>query len=357
MSTLIGQGAYSCVFRPAINCNDTPSKEGSFISKITVEDQYIDNELTIAEKIKTIPNYFHFFAPIMETCPANLNKLVEKDLHDYKKCDLFKKTPAPSTPTVNEQKTETEPSIIDELTNSIKQAFSPSAPAAANITEKKFVYNKIRYIGEETLYNYFYLKKIDQQQINDVYDYLKYSIKLLQKNNIIHYDLKENNIMIHKLHHTPIIIDFGLSIDVSPFLGATNATLDQFKKIFYIYSPDYEVWCFEIHLICYLVNERKKSLDEKVLEEDVMLVIRDFENSPVFKIIKEKENYIVELQHFFIDFCNKTENAKQAILQLIGQFWKTWDMFSLGVCFLNMGIENENIIKSYMANPLLRVYI
>jgi len=49
----------------------------------------------------------------------------------------------------------------------------------------------------------------------DLYERITDSVQVLIKYKIVHYDLKENNILVEKRHQLPYIIDFGLSIDIS----------------------------------------------------------------------------------------------------------------------------------------------
>ena len=52
----------------------------------------------------------------------------------------------------------------------------------------------------------------------DLYERIMDSIQLLIQHKIVHYDLKENNILIEKIQQLPYIIDFGLSIDIERLL-------------------------------------------------------------------------------------------------------------------------------------------
>ena len=58
---------------------------------------------------------------------------------------------------------------------------------------------------------------------------------MLTSMNIVHYDLKGNNIMFNEINKLPLILDFGLSIK-----------MDELRQIiwisFYIYAPDYSPW-------------------------------------------------------------------------------------------------------------------
>jgi serine/threonine protein kinase len=296
--------------------------------------------MEIAQILKTIPRFYNNFAPIEENCGANINRFLENPETNAQECDLFK---------------------------------SAATEATDETEDKKFVYNKIRYIGEDDLYEYLNENK---SFLLETYDYLKYSIGLLQGAGIIHYDFKGNNVMIHDRHHTPIIIDFGLSINVNKLIAGAPAAaaqpptsppptpIDEAKRAFYVYSPTYEVWCFEIHFICYLICARGKiendvfvntSYDEPVTKEDLETVRADFQKSSLFKYL-DLDKYIAELS-YFDKYVSRP--AKDVVIDIIRDYWKTWDYYSLAMCYLNAGgLENDAIkgelLKFCSANPELR---
>jgi len=111
--------------------------------------------------------------------------------------------------------------------------------------------NQILYIGKHTLANYltqiastkpeqFILTLISGNII------LLEGLQKLIEAGIIHYDLRENNIMIKETDSRPIIIDFGISIDTSVEIK---------PSVFYIYYNEYAPWCIDIVVISFIVNE------------------------------------------------------------------------------------------------------
>ena len=66
---------------------------------------------------------------------------------------------------------------------------------------------------------------------------------MLLSMNIVHYDLKGNNIMFNEINKLPLILDFGLSIKMDELKA------DNLEKFFYIYAPEYTPWCLEIHYL------------------------------------------------------------------------------------------------------------
>lgn len=47
------------------------------------------------------------------------------------------------------------------------------------------------------------------------YIHILKGIKLLLENNVVHYDIKGDNILFDEIKEIPIIIDFGLSININ----------------------------------------------------------------------------------------------------------------------------------------------
>ena len=115
----------------------------------------------------------------------------------------------------------------------------------------------------------------------DLYERITDSVQVLIKYKIVHYDLKENNILVEKRHQLPYIIDFGLSIDIARLQehpwsekqeSHSKSTIDSdilyhtqssrifkynylWRQHFYVHAPDYFLWPIEVHLMTYLINE------------------------------------------------------------------------------------------------------
>jgi serine/threonine protein kinase len=314
----INQGTYGCVFRPAINCKGNLLKP-SFITKIQSEKSNSDKETHIGYIIKKIKGYSEYFAPILKTCNISLANIKNDEI---KKCDF-----------------------IDNKTT-------------------KIISNKMKYVGDKTLFDYFtYILEEKPDIITDIlfdcYLHLLEGIHILKKNNIIHYDLKENNIMYDETQDYPIIIDFGLSFETS--------NLRKYKELveaFYVYAPDYKPWCFEINIICYIIhNVEENDLDNNISISLLNNVIDDLfdknkmfshftpfrvsnaenvsplslETPPDVGVSNEKwrkennENYRKSLK----DFINLYSDLsyKELIDELLS-FSYSWDNYSLAVIFL-----------------------
>ena len=303
----INQGTYGCIFRPAINCKGNLLKS-SFITKIQSEKETSDKESKIGYKIKKIKGYSKYFAPILKTCNISIGNIKNDEI---KKCDF-----------------------IDNKTT-------------------KIISNKMKYVGDKTLFD-FLLSILEEtpNKINDTifdcYLHLLEGIELLHENNIIHYDLKENNIMYDEEKNLPIIIDFGLSFE--------NSNLHKYKHLlnaFYVYGPDYKPWCFEIHIISFIL----RNIDESDIDQQISLsflnkVIDDFlVKNTIFKYFKESDRY-KQYRNTLKDFLNQySELSYSDLISELIKYNYSWDNYSLAMIFFYF-IYKTNIHTNNMKHLL-----
>jgi serine/threonine protein kinase len=210
---LLNQGTFGCIFKPGIDCNGQIQTDKKFITKIQNSKNTSENEVHIGELIQSIPKYERFFSPIIENCQVDLSIIQNNEIN---KCDFIKDNKNNNKPL-------------------------------------KFESNIIKYAGKNTLFEYYehtqnhgikLLEHICNSHIR-----LLTALNKLNEQNIIHYDLKQNNIMC-KTNGYPIIIDFGISIDT------TRINPDNYIDLFYAYGPEYVPWCIEIHVISKIVHTR-----------------------------------------------------------------------------------------------------
>jgi serine/threonine protein kinase len=306
----INQGTYGCIFRPAMNCKGKLINS-SFVTKIQSEKENSDKETKIGYKIKKIQGYSKYFAPILKTCNVSIANIKNDEI---KKCDF-----------INEKTT-------------------------------KIISNKMKYVGDKTLFEYFLsIFKENPNKIQDVifdcYLHILKGIKLLHQNNIIHYDLKENNIMFDEQRQYPIIIDFGLSFE--------NTKLNEYEDLleaFYVYTPKYKPWCFEIHVISFIL----RNIDEKDMNEPISLsllnpVVTDFlKENTMFKYFKKSEKY-KHYENGLKEFLN--QYSELSYIDLINELIKydySWDNYSLAIIIF-YSIYTLRLDETYSMNILLKL--
>ena len=175
---LLSQGGFGCVYYPGFDCDGKADGDKKYVTKLQLNDVSSDNELFISEKIKKIDNYQNFFAPIESVCDIDL-RIINNDI--LEKCEVVK----------------------------------------GKGDYNKYTLMKIAYINQKNYFNAIRRDSIKNTyvivEIFNSFNYLLTSLNLLIQNNIVHFDLKEENIIYNQYSYNPIIIDFGISIDIGKF--------------------------------------------------------------------------------------------------------------------------------------------
>jgi serine/threonine protein kinase len=286
----ISEGGYGCVYHPALKCDGTEMKNRKYISKLQIDDYAGNNEIHISNLIRKIPLYKDFFVPIQSFC--KLNK-TEMSAGMIQKCKPLK-----------------------------------------NKKGKDVLLMKMDYIKGDTLYNYLASIQSPKQLIHEIihtYNYLTQSISLLLKHGIVHYDLKSPNIMYSSTYNTPYIIDFGLSISVNDLLSSKT----DLRDIFYVYAPDYYIWCPEIHFLNYIINVDDR-LDDHTIKTICKEVVR---HNRVYKQIytssqlKDHEDSLIA---YYVGKNAEFEGDSDKFIDFLIGTYDTWDSYSLSIMYLKI---------------------
>ena len=320
------QGGYGCVFHPGVSCKEDGLLTDKYITKIQASKDTSSREKVIGEKVKKIKNYADYYAPILSSCAVSLSNVSDSEI---KKCDIIKP---------------------DALT---------------------YAASKLRYVGKNTLLKHLLAKYTAKpiginREIVSTHKALLDGFKRLSDAGIIHYDVKDNNVMCEDKTGTPIIIDFGLSIDVS------EISANDYKDAFYVYGPDYGPWCLEIAMISYAANELKpddhimtggyvgfggatepiKWTDMEVKKEHIDRVIGDFikQNDAFADLLVDvqREKYRVNMTQYYSKYIGKQWKEMVTELQTHS---KSWDNYGLSVCYLyiinQLKLGEVALMKSY----------
>ncbi len=204
--------------------------------------------------------------------------------------------------------------------------------------------------GGETPTSYYVLSILF-----DLYERITDSIQLLIKYKIVHYDLKENNILIEKRHQLPYIIDFGLSIDVtrlqehpwsekqedhskttihSDILYQTQSSkIFQYNYLwrqhFYVHAPDYFLWPIEVHLMTYLINE-SDTLTQDSLQKICYEYISN--NKAITYMSREFKKKTFEIS--VATFSRFIDQPREQVLNELLKYWDKWDIYAVNIMFL-----------------------
>ena len=439
-SKLINQGSYGCIYYPSLpfklqkqsphtrrdadRDDHDPSndhKRKFYVSKLQKHNFHSEFEDYIGKKIQEIPSFDIFFVPVLTTHKIDLTTIKQKYVTD---CHAINKHFKPKTHHDHDQ---------DQHAHVKK--------ADLTRLNKQFVMQKMKYINGIYLHRHLQnivsesnhhtdthdhhtdhdtdtddhhtdhgdnddpstlvsktLRK-DEQQIKkyraefkrdelersyhlmsiafDLYERIMDSIQLLIQHKIVHYDLKENNILVEKTQQLPYIIDFGLSIDVERLLQhpwrekratastvsttttttstapstATTATIDSnvlyhpdsskifkdnylWKQHFYIHAPDYYLWPLEVHLMTYLINE-SDTLTEERLRKICFEYISN--NRAIEYMSREFKKDMFEIS--YATFSRFIDQPREKVLNELLIYWDKWDMYAINIMFLKIMYE------------------
>lgn len=344
---LINQGGYGCVYYPSLRCNPctkdksckTKFQKNKYVSKIQVLDN-TTNEYIVSKIITSILSFENYFAPIVNLCKVDLNRFDENQVDSYgDKCGVM-------------MKKKHKQFVMLHI------PYIPNGNFAKAITKKKAT----------SSFNF----------LIDSYNHLLQSMYLLFKNNIIHYDLKAENVLYDWNKDAPIVIDFGLSVRFNDIIKKlnlidgheiinsesikkskkgkskykkgliTSSIRSKLKKIFYVFAPDYYLWCLEIIFISFLLHGDMDHSDYSINYVDFndgtyVLTIEDVTNicSKYVKNNKGLKGFSAYFNDQFIqlsiNYYKKYIGMKSdEIIYHLLQYWYTWDTYSINIMYLKL---------------------
>jgi serine/threonine protein kinase len=294
--TLIGQGTYGCVFKPHLLCNgNVDKKDKEHVSKLIVlrrEDDYrIKNEMEIGKIILKSKKYSKYFSPIISTCPIEFEHISDQDKYKCNSANRY-------------------------TNNKMKLAKLKKINGTNLISTLDYIY------GQEAISTFLTI-------YGDALNGLKY---LVQKK-IIHFDIKWDNVLYDYKLKRGMIIDFGLSFQIKDL---NFNSLKELKKYFYIYVPNQDVWCIEIHYICYLlhINDNPNEYDIQHMVEEIVSKNSLFKSyiSHFFKF--DKIGFYKNCVDILLHWQTQYPDIKNRIKKIVNTFYKTWDNYSLSIMYL-----------------------
>ena len=310
MSKLLSQGGFGCVFYPGFDAKDPAQLDDTMVVKLQRKSPASNNEIAISKLVMKISNYQYYYAPIVSTSAIQIGNI---DDELVRSCNIISKN-----------------------------------------TSEKYMLMTIPYVNNE---NYFESLTNDSEsdnryiiiQLLDSYTFLLQSINFLVQQGILHYDFKDDNVVYNRIYKNPIIIDFGISI----YMGDLNES--EWKAVFYVYAPDYYIWCLDIQFICYLLHEK-----DILTKDDVEHICREYlDKHPLFLVFSQefKKNYYEGAIQYFNQFIGV---KKEKVIQTLIPFWKTWDNYSLSILnlrFLNYIFKGNGYIENSLIENLAKLLL
>ena len=308
MSKLLDAGGFGCVYyNPGISCTGKPDRNKDYVTKLQKKDESSSNEIQISDIIKKIDRYSNVFAPIESTCDINIRQLnIQKNNKDINECKIIK----------------------DDV---------------------PYTLMKVPYINKANFFSSLTEKSDNNKhailQVIDTYEVILRAIDLLIEKKVVHNDIKEKNILYSKILESPVIIDFGISIDMDKLLNKIN-DIEYLKEIFYVYAPDYYAWPLEIHIISYLLHEEDylslKSI-KSICEEFVY-------NNKGFNLYSDKfkSMYVDNAVNYYKQYIKVD---KLDIIEELVNYWETWDNYAL--CILNLKFLRYLFEEGFFCNKFI----
>lgn len=327
---LINSGAFGCIYRPNLTCKGNVGSM-KYLTKIQKSKRTIIHELRISEKVRKINGYARFFAPVLKHCPVRIAK---DQIPNIKKCEVFK----------NE--------------------------TAKTIESTSYISMKSRYVGNQDLKAYLFSILYNSSQPPSVFlhelwqthTHLLKGISKLYANNIVHYDLKYNNIIFDGEQQKPIIIDFGQSWSTTEL-----KTEPEISAAFFVFDQ-YDYWCIDILICNYIVqrigidNAKNTLVNESEMNDIYGVFIHGLNPNKDDKIVNDaflynmlqnpqkKTNYTNIFAEYVRPFINN--QTWWELYEDLQKYANTWDSYSLAIIYLNF-LDDIFLDNSELYNRLL----
>ena len=391
--------------------SDNPQNRSKYVSKLQKFNFHSDFEDYIGRKIQEIPSYELFFVPVLKTHKIDLATIKKKHVTD---CDAIRKyirrnvrdTSNGKDDDNDQRLTSQDYKVLNKnfiiqkmkyingtylhryLLDAVKYSETPTSrdtvgsnrssgssgssgssdseasddnthetASKVQLTktlrkdERQIAKYRTQFKKEEKNTTSYHLLSI----VFDLYERITDSIQLLIKYKIVHYDLKENNILVEKRHQLPYIIDFGLSIDVSRLQqhpwsekqeDHSKSTINsdilyqtQSSKIFqynylwrqhfYVHAPDYFLWPIEVHLMTYLINEH-----DTLTQDSLHRICYEYisHNKAIAYMSRDFKKKMFKIS--VATFSRFIEKPREIVLNELLKYWDKWDIYAVNIMFL-----------------------
>jgi serine/threonine protein kinase len=159
------------------------------------------------------------------------------------------------------------------------------------------------------------------------YTYLLDALETLLSANIVHFDIKSDNILYNQQTHLPLILDFGLSIYIP------NLNADTMTTYFYNYTPDYYIWPLEVHVINFLLYEApdgEGGLGEADVKKIAAAYVQHNKGLNIFSA-QFHQDFVGICETYLRTYIGKN---KKKTIEVLLSFYSSWDNYSLSILYL-----------------------
>jgi hypothetical protein len=355
-----------------------------YVTKIAILEK--SQETEIGKIVHEMPGYEAFFNVVISTEPIDLSVLSSDT---QSKCNVIKRY------------IEKHPDSKPEF-QVLKQLYVPHVTLLDFVKNRGIFMNdaQLQHIGRGGLNDIsevaYSVPKFMNTLIN-CYETLLMAVARMQAEvEVVHYDLKVQNVVLHVYTKNPIILDFGLSFsmrDVRAVLEDKSLSdmdiILKLKTFFYGFHPDYAPWSIETHIISYIVSSAhsaaanisalpsasESSSSTSASESasststtaggsgsEVPMVTTEALTDLITEFISNHEYLREQPEPFRRAFLERSMKiySKRAVnrpaLQVIREFiyddaWKKWEIYSVATLCLDMIQEMQKAYRSSETDP------
>lgn len=367
----LGEGSYGCVIKPGYDCQGKINNSKKLVTKITEINFASVNELYISQIIKNIEFnnkkiYLNHFVPILKKCNVKYNILKDFEMNN---CLNF-------SDNINDYYY-----FKNKLFD--KEFFIFTLKYINGLKIKKYLLGKN--FNDEYFTNSYSMTNVNNNfnqykiffnnYINSYY-YLLKSITLMQKNNIIHNDLYNRNILFDFKNNKPLIIDFGLSYNKNKFYKNVRKQIIDIKyinKLIFNYKEKHFDYNSEKRFVSFIIDNNNDIFINNVLKSyqknELTKEILDFFINDIINTIKETNfiNFIFEnnelnyykksLEKFYYKFLNKEKYNTyfKIVKDILPSVFEYTDLYSLTMEYIEILFyyKNNNSFNKKKSNSLL----
>lgn len=344
-ASVIGEGSYGCVHKPKLECEKSRKVDKldskKFISKIMLTKEAIQ-ELSEYTMISHIDKKQKYFLGKPLKCKPKKNKY---NLNSIKKCDIYKKKPeSKSKMSVDKKSSKTRKNVFDKFSLLIIPDGGRDLSKLADSFSQMTVSEK-----NEILKNFWKDAAI-----------LFEGVIVFQKHDIIHHDVKPQNILFNQDTGKLKFIDFGL-------MRKINEVIDISKKS-ENYIAEYPFWTYPFEFP-YLNYESFMKIAELSVKEkyeyysDLVDKLKDSSSKIsiacrvffdyIFRNMSEEERK-EEINKYFQDFMNTIiyEIVPDNYTSFLEKSIHTIDLFGVGMSLQFMLCYSKDLFDSKQVDLL-----
>jgi hypothetical protein len=208
-------------------------------------------------------------------------------------------------------------------------------------TTSAYVSNKVRYVGKHHISDYLKSLKSNSQKLYkkliNTHLHLLDGLQLLGSENIVHFDIKPQNVMYDEIQNIPIIIDFGLSRSIKPLLSVNFSPIrnEKLMRHTFVSYDTYDYWCIDIYILSNIGSTTYLKPYEVVNVGQIKALLRGFISPNFLAVLSGEEvaQFKQRIFDYFLPFI-KGRQTWMNVFRVLIQNHAKWDNYSAAMTYL-----------------------